>query len=195
VIRFKGPYASQIRARVVSIAVEGRYVKIPGNPFSTAENLKTVNCNEFVHELFRQAIAELMAETQKGDPKMFQGLLSEYGDPAQAGKAKNLLEPRNVEFSTGTMATGIVPAVAELAGGTGVTAEAKKKGEVKVAFEGKVQTRNLYPEEWAYSWNPFKVSAYNDGFYTVAVLRTFTPDSFINSKYFQLVRRISEGGQ
>lgn len=194
VLRFQGPFADEIRARVVDIAKSQRYVKIPGNPFSSAENLNTVNCNEFVHELHRQAIAELMADAQVKDPQMFQQLLAEYGDPAQAGKAKRLVEPKTVEFKTGGLTTGPAVAIGEGLGGYGVTKEAKERGEVKVEFEGKLEMRNLHPDEWAKSWNPFKVQAYSEGFYTVAVLRTLTPDSFVNSKYFTLVRKVSAGG-
>jgi uncharacterized protein DUF4157 len=194
VLRFKGKFKNEIAAKVVDIASSGRYVKIPGNPFSAAENLTTVNCNEFVHELYRQAIAEEMTVSQSNSPDKFSQLLAEYGDPSQAGKAKPLIRHKDVEFQTGGLTTGPAIAAAEAAGSMGVSKEAKEKGEVKVKFEGKIEMRNLYPAEWATSWNPFKVDAYSKGFYTVAVLRTFTPDSFINSQYFGLVKRVSAGG-
>jgi hypothetical protein len=196
VIRFVGPFSAEIRARVVEIAKAQRYKKIPGNPFSTAEDLKTVNCNEFVHELFRQAITELTAEAQETNPQVFQKLLEEYGDPAHAEKAKNLMAPKNIEFTASygdQLSTGLAVRAAEVAGGAGVSKEAKARGEVKVSFEGRLETRNLYPKEYAKSWNPFKLQLYSEGFYTTAVIRTYTPDSFINSSYFSLVREVAAG--
>ncbi len=193
VIRFQGTHASLIRGRVVDIVKSQRYKRITGNPFSTADDLRTVNCNEFTHEVFRQAIAELMAIAQANDPQMFQALLAEYGDPAHAGQAKQLIAPKTVEFDTGGMTTRTAVNIAELAGSISVNKDAAARGEVKIEFEGNIQTRNLYPVEWMTSWNPFKAHMYSEGFYTVAVLRTYTPDSFINSKYFQIVRRVIPG--
>jgi hypothetical protein len=194
-IRFQGPFAERIRPRVAEIAKNGRYKKIPGNPFSTAENLKTVNCNEFTHELHRQAIAETMSAAQTDDKPTFEKMAKEYsqGNPAQV---KDLIAAKDVEFSPGTDVLGTAAAVgvAELAGRQSLDKSAVSRGEVRVEFEGKIEQRNYYPADWGRSWNPFKLSAYKDGFYAVAVLRAYTPDSFVNSKYFSLVRKFSSGG-
>ena len=193
VIRFQGPYAPIIQRRAAEIAQSRRYKRIPGNPFSTSDDLRTVNCNEFTHELFRQAIAELMAEAQHGDLPMFQQLLADYGDPKHAGLVKELISAKTVEFKTGGWTTGPAVRIAEAAGTRSVSKEVRERGEVLVAFEGNLEMRNLYPAEWAHSWNPIKIHLYSEGFYAVAVIRTYTPESFINSKYFQLVRRVKPG--
>ncbi len=192
VIRFQGPFAERIRERVASIASAGRYKKIPGNPFSSAENLKTVNCNEFTHELFRQAIAEVMADAQKSDQAAFLQMAAEYTPLASQGKVKKLIAPKTVELAPGTdvIGTGAIVGIAEMVGNASIDDKAKKRGEVDVEFEGEIQRRNIYPKEWAESWNPFKSSAYWDGFYAVAVLKTYTPDSFVNSRYFTLVQTL-----
>ncbi|MDO8586985.1 MAG: DUF4157 domain-containing protein [Armatimonadota bacterium] len=202
VLRFRGPCASQIRDRAVSIIEGRRYLRIPGNPFSTADDLRTVNCNEFVHEVYRQAIAELISDSQaRGESlspgeSLFWQLLTEYGDPRHAGRVKELIAPKAVEFATGGFTTGPAVTMAEIAGGHGVSEEAAARGEVRVQFEGELQMRNLYPRDWGTSWwNPLKVHLYSEGFYTVAVLRTYTPDSFINSHYFALVRRLTARGR
>jgi hypothetical protein len=193
VIRFHGPFDTEIKIKAVDIAKSQRYVKIPGNPFSTSEDLKTVNCNEFIHGLFRQAIAEIMVEAQSNDHNKFQQMLTEYGDPMHAQAIKNLISSRTVEFTTGGLTTGPAVAAAEAAASTSVSEEAKKRGEVHIRFEGRIERRNLYPAEWATSLNPLKAYLYyNRGFYTVAVIQTYTPDSFVNSKYFSLMNRIEK---
>jgi hypothetical protein len=127
-------------------------------PFSTSENLNTLNCNEFILELYRQAIAEFMTESQSKDPKKFAELLNEYGDPEHAGQVRKLISSKTVEYTTGTLGTGLAVKAAELAGERGVTKEAKKKGEARTEFEGKLEMRNLYPSDWASSWNPFQAA-------------------------------------
>lgn len=184
VIRFVGPAAARIRIKVSAIAKDRSYKKIPGNPFSTAKNLTTVNCNEFVHELFRKAIADLLKETRTTDTATFATLTKAYTN--SAGNVKDLITARKIEFTLGSLATG--PAVAALEAGAKTQAN---HPDVKIKYEGKIEMRNLYPESWGKSWNPFKSSAYQDGFYSVAVLDSYTPNSFISSPLFSLVHRVT----
>ena len=123
---------------------------------------------------------------------MFQQLIAAYGDSSQAASVKQLIQPKDIEFASGDMSTPAAVTVAEAVGSQGITERARGTGEVRVQFEGRIERRNYYPTEWPHG-NIIQRWMYPKGFYTVAVLRTFTPDSFVNSPFFTLVRRIPKG--
>ena len=153
VMRFQGPFADRITARVADIAKQGRYKKIPGNPFSTAEDLKTVNCNEFTHELYRQAIAETISNAKTDDPSGAQQMVAEYTPLGKPAEVSDLIAPKNLEISTGMDVVGTKAFVgaAQTAGSQSLDKGAAARKEVRVEFEGKIERRNLYPDEWATS--------------------------------------------
>ncbi|MBN1851953.1 MAG: hypothetical protein JW829_04485 [Pirellulales bacterium] len=162
VFRFIGPEALIICAEVVQLARCGDYLRIPGNPFSTANDLRTVSCNEFVHELFRQAIGRLISKTE--DIFLFFKLVEAYTD--SAGDVKNLIKPREIQF----------------AGPGGITYVAESLGrmeadhtDVKIKFEGKLELR---------------CDAWEMGCVEIGILDSYTPNSFLQSQLFKLVDRI-----
>jgi hypothetical protein len=189
IIRFIGPHSALIRERTARIARERTYKKIPGNPFSTSDDLSTVNCNEFIHELYRKAIAELLAETRTQKTRVFAELTRAYTSPAAADQVANLIKARDVEFTMYDLyAAPAVAKAAEVVGKTQVN-----NPDVKVQFEGRIERRYLGPPENATSWNPLVSEHYWDSAYTVAVLHTYTPNSFINSPFFSLVSKVTKG--
>jgi hypothetical protein len=152
-----------------------------------------VNCDEFVHELYRQAIVELMAAKQLSHPEEFQQMLAEYGDPEQANQVKNLVEPSAIESEGPGVGSLLAIEALELIGQHSLTERAAERGEMKSEFEGEVKTWNLYPEEWATSLDATERELYDHGWYSSAVIRSFTPGSFMNSRYFTLVSRVKSG--
>jgi hypothetical protein len=73
IIRYEGPAAKKVRAKVVDIVKSGRNPKVIGNPFSTAVDSEvakatdTVSCQEYIHNLYRQAVQEVIDDAIAAD--------------------------------------------------------------------------------------------------------------------------------
>jgi hypothetical protein len=161
VIRFAGPEDLRIRKRVGDIAQHRRYKLIPGNPFSTAFNSDTVNCNEFVYSLYKLAIAELTAEAKPTNPRLYSTLTNFYSNRA-------LIKPRTIEFTFPSGGASIASSVLEKVGATQAN-----NPNVQIKFEGQTFCGKSYFD---------LICAYSK-----ATLTTYTPDSFLRSPFFQVV--------
>lgn len=162
VIRFVGPVADKIRKRVAKIVRNGRYSKkVLGNPFSTSRNRITVNCNEFILGLYKQAILELMEETNTKDPQTYRSLIGAYDK-------KRLIYPRMIKKTL--PGAGAMRAVNL---GESLARTQANHPEVKIDFEGKVHC-DIPVTKMLCLQSTMSLSAY-------------TPNSFISSPFFILI--------
>lgn len=162
VIRFVGPLSDRIRSRVVNIVRKRRYPKkILGNPFSTSRNRITVNCNEFILGLYKQAILELMEEYIINDQTSFRALVAAYDK-------KRLIQPRLIKKTLPGVGARRAVSVGESLARTQAN-----HPEVTIDFEGDVGCDISIAKMLCLS--------------STISLSTYTPNSFISSPFFLLV--------
>jgi hypothetical protein len=85
IIRYEGPAAEKVRAKVVGIVKSSRNPKVIGNPFSTAVDTEvakatdTVSCQEYIHNLYWQAVQEVIDDAiVAGDDSLAYDLIKEF---------------------------------------------------------------------------------------------------------------------
>jgi hypothetical protein len=218
VLRFKGLNEIDIRKKVAEIAASRRYVKRIGNPFSTAvdnyvaKKDDTVNCMEFIHNVFLQAIREVIIDKiNAGDVEdavkkidaycaYTDGLreaLEECGDdPNKINSVLNyylntginyIVNPRVLRFD------GMDPKAVKAAEIIGKS-EVNNDSEVKVKFEGECTYEPIVPPPpkdapWYRKLAWYFLIGRREGWVWRIKLVAFTPNCFINSPSFEVVGR------